>query len=649
VPRLILDENRRRTVHEVDKDLLRLGRAPDNDVPILDIRASRHHCQIERHAGSQYVVVDLGSQNGTRLNGQLIDRAPLRVGDRVSVGSASIWFEEAPPPDAPEAEAGYGDGYEARRREGLSTQALVEADRLTRLTRIAKALNSELLVDRLLEMIMDHVVEVTGAERGFLVLGGAGDRPEVRVARNFEQEDVQSPEGAFSASIVRAVMGKGEPILTANAVEDERFADNLSINAIRARSVMALPFRSRGRTTGAVYVDNRLQKGAFGEPELETLTSYLDLAGAAIERATLFEEKERHAHEVEVLNRRLRLRVESTERQLSETRDRLRTVGEPERSYPQIIGEAPTMRDVLRLLDKLVPTEEPVVIMGESGTGKELIARAIHRNGPRARRPFLSENCAALPDTLLESELFGHVRGAFTGAERDKKGLFELADKGTLFLDEVGDMSPEMQKRLLRALQEGEIRPVGGKAVRKVDVRIISASNKDLDRLVRAGEFREDLYYRLKVLTIRLPPLRDRKEDIPLLVEHFMRLHGRADKPAQRLAAGLLEQLASYGWPGNIRELENEVKRMLSLGEEVITADVLSEQVRLGSGLSEPGVEAESEVHNLLELVEMVERREILKALRTARGNKTRASELLGISRFTLQRKLEKYGMLDQA
>ncbi|MHC5011714.1 MAG: sigma 54-interacting transcriptional regulator [Planctomycetota bacterium] len=642
MPRFIVDENLRRTVLDLEGEVFHLGRTQESEIPVLDIRASRKHCKVERHGGDQYVLVDLGSQNGTRLNGHLVDRAPLKPGDEIRVGHARIYFEEAPPPDAPDA----------------STTAILEgdleslqdggegADRLLRFHRIAKALNSELHMDRLLEIIIDHVVELSGAERGFLVLASDEDRPAVRVARNFEQEDVESPAGAFSASIVRQVMKSGEAVLTANAVEDARFSDTLSITAIRARSVMALPFRVRGRIIGAIYVDNRLQKGAFGKVEVETLTSLADLAGSAIERARLYDENERHARDLEELNRRLELRVESTERDLTDARDRLRRAGEPAGAYPQIIGRSSTMRDVLRLLDKIVKTEEPVLIAGESGTGKELIARAVHQNGPRARQPFLSENCAALPDTLLESELFGHVRGSFTGADRDKKGLFELADKGTLFLDEVGDMSPEMQKKLLRALQEGEIRPVGGKSVRKVDVRIISASNKDLDRLVRAGEFREDLYYRMKVLTIRLPPLRQRKEDIPPLVEHFMRLHAPPGRGERSLAPGVLEKLQAYDWPGNIRELENEVKRMLSLGEARITPEDLSEQIRRGSGRF-PEEEETTGVQNLLELVEQVERREIAKALNLAQGNKTRAAEMLGISRFTLQRKLDKYDMTE--
>jgi transcriptional regulator with GAF, ATPase, and Fis domain len=632
VPRFILDENQRRTVLEVEKDQITVGRSGENDIPVLDLRASRRHCRVERH-GQQHLLVDLGSQNGTRLNGHLVERAALKAGDVIGVGEARLWFDRAPAPDSdpgritmvPEAKAAPGQ------------------DRLARLQRVVRALNSELHQQKLLEIIVDHLVEVSGAERGFLVLAADEGRPEARVARNFEQEDVQAPEVAFSTSLVKKVVETGEPILTANAVEDVRFAENLSLNAIRARSVMVLPFKLRGKAIGALYVDNRLQKGAFAEAELATLLSLADLAATAIERARLYEENERHALELEDLNRRLALRVENQERELVEVRDRLRTVGQPEGSYPAIVGRSGAMRDVLRLLDKIVPTEEPVLITGESGTGKELIARAIHGKGPRAKRPFLSENCAALTDTLLESELFGHVRGAFTGADRDKKGLFELADQGTLFLDEVADMSPEMQKKLLRALQEGEIRPVGGKAVRHVDVRIVSASNKELDRLVRAGEFREDLYYRLKVLTIRLPALRERKDDLPALVEHFFALHGSKGRRAKRLGPGVMDILHAYDWPGNIRELENEVKRMLALGEDEITTDVLSDAVRRGA--RGEGGEGDDAVQNLVELVERVERREITKALEQAQDNKTRASDLLGISRFTLQRKLEKYGL----
>ena len=636
MPRYILDEKDTRTVFDLEKPAVTVGRAAESDIAVFDLRASREHCRIERH-GERCLLVDLGSQNGTRLNGHLVERAALKAGDQIGVGSARIWFQEAPPP----VDVNLSDTMVTSAAAlGLETGA----DSLRRLQRVTMALNSELHLDPLLRIIIDHLVEISGAERGFLVLQIGAGRPTVRVARNFEQEDVRDPDAGFSASIVERVRKTGEPLVTANAVEDVRFQDTLSINAIRARSVMCLPFRQRGKVLGAAYLDNRLQMGAFGEIERDTLMSLVDLAAAAIERARLYEENERRAQELEELNKRLEMRVDSQGRELVEVRDRLRSVGESEGVYPQIIGASRAMRDVLRLLDKIVKTEEPVLIAGESGTGKELIARAIHVHGPRANQAFLSENCAALTDTLLESELFGHVKGSFTGADRDKPGLFELADKGTLFLDEVGDMSPDMQKKLLRTLQEGEIRRVGGKATTKVDVRIVSASNKNLARLVRAGEFREDLFYRLRVLTVDLPPLRDRKEDVPVLTKHFLKLHTRAGRPVKAVDDGVLEMLQAYDWPGNVRELENEVKRMVALSEETIGPEVLSSHVRLGArGLTE--LDDDGSVRDLNELVEGVERREIEKALRVAQGNKTKAADLLGISRFTLQRKLDKYDM----
>jgi transcriptional regulator with GAF, ATPase, and Fis domain len=644
VARFVLDENQRRTVFDLDREAVVIGRGAQSDIAVLDLRASRAHCRIERH-GTQYVLVDLGSQNGTHLNGHLVDRAPLKAGDAIGVGGAKVWFEKAPPP---ESTPDFRDTMVVDSVEEAAKSKERE-DRVQRLQRVAKALNSELHLDRLLAIIIDHVVDIAGAERGFLVLGKPGEAPAVRVARNFEREEVAAPEEAFSRNIVDTVLRTGQPVLAANAVEDPRYQEYLSINAIKARSVLCIPLAQKGRVLGAVYVDNRLQKGAFGAVEAQTLSSLADFAAIAIENARLYEENERRARELESLNAQLENRVHSQAEQLTEAHDRLRRVGEPTGSYAQIVGRSAAMRDVLRLLDKIVATQEPVLIEGESGTGKELIARAIHHQGPRARQAFLSENCAALPDTLLESELFGHVRGAFTGADRDKKGLFELADKGTLFLDEIGDMSPDMQKKLLRTLQEGEIRPVGGKVVRKVDVRIISASNKDLRRLVDAGEFREDLYYRLKVLTIRVPPLRQRKEDIPVLLEHFLKIHAPPGKRPKTLGDGVLERLLAHDWPGNVRELENEAKLMIALGDDVIVPDVLSDAVRLGAGDRRTEGVDDDVVQDLVELVERVERREIEKALRIAEGNKTRASDLLGISRFTLQRKLEKYGMEAEA
>ncbi len=253
-------------------------------------------------------------------------------------------------------------------------------------------------------------------------------------------------------------------------------------------------------------------------------------------------------------------------------------------AYPQIRGESPALLEVLATLDKICDSEIPVLIRGESGTGKELVARAIHENGPRRGKPYVSENCAALTETLLESELFGHVKGAFTGAVANKPGLFDQADGGTLFLDEVGDMSLGLQKKVLRALQDGEIRPVGGKARKHGDVRIVSATNRPLEQMITDGRFREDLYYRLNVVKLRLPPLRERAGDIPFLIEHFV---AKACKqyglPPKRIAPEAMAMLAAHTWPGNIRELENEVSRMVLMGDDPIAPAALSDAIRMAS------------------------------------------------------------------
>jgi transcriptional regulator with PAS, ATPase and Fis domain len=309
------------------------------------------------------------------------------------------------------------------------------------------------------------------------------------------------------------------------------------------------------------------------------------------------------------------------------------------------------MRRVFRLLDKVADSDVPVLIYGESGTGKELVAKAIHWNGPRRKKEFLSINCAALPEPLLEAELFGYVRGAFTGADRDKKGLFETAHEGTLFLDEVGDMSPAMQTKLLRTLQEGEVRPVGAKAPLKVDVRIVSASNKDLRQLVDEGRFRADLFYRLNVIGVRLPALRERKEDVPLLVEHFLdKIATQTGERRRIYDRRVLAHLVRYDWPGNVRELENELRRIVALaGAKVVERD-LSPHIR-GSADDDASADDSSDAIpipsgeglTLKQRVELIERRILLESLKRNEGNKTRTARALGLSRYGFLKKLDKY------
>jgi len=314
--------------------------------------------------------------------------------------------------------------------------------------------------------------------------------------------------------------------------------------------------------------------------------------------------------------------------------------------YDSMIGKSKPMQDVYALLDKIRNSESTVLIQGENGTGKELIAKAIHYNSPRKDKIFVTQNCSAFNDNLLDSELFGHVKGSFTGAVKDKKGLFEVADGGTFFLDEIGDTTPSMQVKLLRVIQEGTFIPVGGTEPRKVDVRILAATNKDLKDMVEKGTFREDLYYRINVINITVPPLRERKEDIPLLCEHFLaRSAAEKNIKPKILTKRALEKIFDYPWPGNIRELENEMERVTVLAgsESKITVDMLSARIRdFGERSKVQGVRIQGKLRDALE---ELEREMIREGLKRTGWNKSRLAKELGISRAGLINKVEKYNL----
>ena len=311
--------------------------------------------------------------------------------------------------------------------------------------------------------------------------------------------------------------------------------------------------------------------------------------------------------------------------------------------FTRIIGRSPKMKSLLDTLDMVAPSDATVLIMGESGTGKEVVANAIHHNSPRAGQPFIKVSCASLPETLLESELFGHKKGAFTGAVYRREGRFQLAHRGTIFLDEVGEMSRATQMKLLRALQEKEFEPVGSAQTIKVDIRVIAATNKDLEKDVKDGRFREDLYYRLNVVPIVLPPLRERKEDISPLTDHFLALYGEKNRKSLKgLSGKALDLLVRYDWPGNIRELENCIERAVIMArEEVIVPADFPPQIQMLS--REEGTNGFN-IPSGISLEEM-ERALIVKTLAETDGNRTRASEILGINRRTLQNKLKQYGL----
>jgi two-component system response regulator HupR/HoxA len=340
-------------------------------------------------------------------------------------------------------------------------------------------------------------------------------------------------------------------------------------------------------------------------------------------------------------NRRLAAKLAEANERLLEENSLLRRTARESVRFENLVGHGPRMLEVFKLVSKVLDAPTTVLLLGDTGTGKELLARAIHFNGPRKDKAFIVQNCGALPDTLLESELFGHVRGAFTGAVKDKKGLFELADGGTIFLDEIADTSPAFQTRLLRVLQDGEIRPLGGTRTVRTDTRVIAATNKDLDAERKAGRFREDLFYRLNVFPVRLPPLRERREDLADLIAHFVRkCSEKLGRPVKPVSAQAERLLRAADWPGNVRELENEIERAVTMAadEKIIEPRHLSPRFLQSAGESaDPG--------SLKESVEALEKKMISAALIRSGNNISRAAAELGLSRLGLYKKMERYGI----
>lgn len=501
-------------------------------------------------------------------------------------------------------------------------------DNLSRILEITKAINAETEMEGVLERIIDTAIDVSSAERGFIVLIQNG-KWQFAVQRNFLADITSEPGYPMMREIVSKVISD-RTVLAAGDIENSEVLQSLlSVHPSSLKGVFAFPLAIKDRVTGAVYLDGRYA-GVDLPPDT---MNFMDIL---MEQVALIVDKTRLYEEVRALSEKRGAKLQQTLSDLEQKQQEL----ELRFSYKNIIGRSPKMQELYQLLDKVIESDLPVYIYGESGTGKELIARAIHYNGPRRKNHFAAVNCAAIPESLLESELFGYEKGAFTGADTTTKGLFEIASGGTFFLDEIGNMGTSMQQKLLRVLQEKEIRRVGSSRMMKIDVRIISASNRDLTGLVRAGELREDLFYRLKVLTIELPPLRERKEDIPLLVEHFWeRATNSPFEASPEEKRAFLKVLMDYDWPGNVRELENEIHRFALVGDGSLNAGCLSRQVLNGSAA------ANASGYPATFALKDMERSLISSALQEAGGNKSRAARLLGIPRTSLRDKMKKYDL----
>ncbi len=423
------------------------------------------------------------------------------------------------------------------------------------------------------------------------------------------------------------VMEQNRTVFINDVSKDPRFFDGMDTNNdFVTKSMICTPLRTRKGFMGVLYALNK-RSGVFSERDANILETLSGTIAVSLENARFYGELKDHLYALEREKRLL----------LSQVRD--------ESGFKEIIGSSPVMRQMFELINKIIDNQTSVLIQGETGTGKELIARVIHFNGPLKDKPFVAENCAALPENLLESELFGHVKGAFTGAIANKKGLFEIADGGTIFLDEIGEMPPSMQVKLLRVIQEGQFRPVGSSQTRQVSVRLIVSTNRNLAEEIDKGNFREDLYYRINVFQITPPPLRERKEDIALLANHFLTKYAKKNnQQVPRLTAEVLSLLMRFNWPGNVRELENEMERALAMaaGAGDLTIECLSDKL-IGTGTKRYLKKPETAYGALKDTLRQVEEQMIREALEKTAGNRSKAAKLLGLSRQGLLNKIAAY------
>ena len=509
-------------------------------------------------------------------------------------------------------------GDDAPTRSSENSVDTLSVDRLRLLYDVSRELTTERDVKVLLDRILGNLLTVYPAERVLVAIKNETQKGFAVDAVRYHNVEADDAE-ALSRGIIRGVIEANEPILSIDAQTDDRINRYESVMDYNIRSVLCVPlFHVSEGVMGALYVDHRGLDNAFSDEDQTFLQAFANLVGVALVNARVYEQLEEKA-------RYLQQQVEKRYQ------------------LDDLVGQSDAMQAIYRLIERAAKSDIPVLIQGETGTGKELAARAIHYNSACKDLPFLSQNCAALSPELLQSELFGHKKGAFTGATANHTGIFEAANGGTVFLDEIADASPQLQRSLLRVLQEGEVRRVGETEDRTVDIRIIAATNRDLKKEVENDSFREDLYYRLHGIQIDMPPLRQRIEDVPLLAEHLLiRTKEDSNKSVGGLTVGAIRVLTSYDWPGNVRELENKVRLAVALAEEggEITSDLFSEAV----GHAVPGISVEYQGH-LQDRVQAYEKRVIRDTIEKCEGNITHTAKELGMTRAGLQKKINRLGL----
>ncbi|MEN3325246.1 MAG: hypothetical protein V7638_53 [Acidobacteriota bacterium] len=593
-------------IFALNEESLIIGRETAADLCIADASVSRRHTHIEKHE-TGFVITDLDSLNGTFVNDVPVRSRLLEHGDRVRIGDSQFLFlthegdATSKSSDVRIDEAHVVSGSTVQIRFDDAVYQMTRD--LSALMKISTEINSIRGLDNLLERLLDLLFEVLPAERGAILLT---DESTFETSLVFGLDRVYGKDAAVNVSrtIVQQVLRDGVALLANDAPSETGLVTDSLIEA-RTHSVMCVPLILFDRKLGVIYLDSTVTRDHFNRDHLQLVTAIAGIAAVAIENARQFEW-------LETENERLRTDVNIEH---------------------NMVGESAAMRRVYHFISKVAPTEATVLISGESGTGKELAARAIHRNSKRSQKPYMAVNCAALNESLLESELFGHEKGSFTGAFAQKKGRLEIADGGTVFLDEIAELTPPLQVKLLRVLQEREFERVGGTVTINVDLRVIAATNKNLEEAIEMGQFREDLYYRLNVVSLEMPGLRERREDIMLLANYFADKFGaRSNRNLKGFSTEARNYLTAYDWPGNVRELENAIERSVVLG----TTDLI-----LPEDLPEAVLEGKLSPMSSLryhEAVTQAKKQIIVDAAAQVNGNFTEAARLLGVHPNYLQR-----------
>jgi len=577
-------------IFPIYKKITSVGRAGGNDVSVEEESLADYHAQVI-FDGREFNFSEVDARAEMLLNGKKKRRGKLLHGDRLTLGTVDLVFSL------------YDEAVAAVQEQADPS---TELSGLRKLYDFSQRLMELRSVPELLSALMDAVIEVTNADKGFLILTEA-EGPRVAVARNLKHENITDAVRQLSDSIIKRVIESKKPLIVSDALHDEQWRGSESVMNLKLCSVMCAPLMAQGELLGILYVGNDNVVNLFEERSLDVLTIFAGQASLILQNALLLDS--------------LQADFENLKQKFEMSR------------FGDIIGSCPTMLEVFRTVEKVASTDISVLITGETGTGKELIARALHDRSARADKAFVVVNCGAIPENLIESELFGHVRGAFTGAVATRPGKFQLADGGTLFLDEVGELPLALQVKLLRALQEKVVLKVGDTKPERVDIRVVAATNRNLEDEMRNGNFREDLFYRLNVINIHLPALRERGDDILVLAKYLLQKYAsELGGKVKGFTPNALIAIRKYDWPGNVRQLENRIKKAI----------VMCDKTLIGVEDLDMLPEAVAPIKTLTQAREDFQRRYILEVLERNNGNRTKTARDLGVDPRTIFRYLER-------